>query len=57
MKGEIYTTLVKYYEQSKINESNKAMNIQVISEPDLAREDMPVKPNKKMIIAMGFVWV
>lgn len=55
MKGEIYTTLVKYYEQSKINESNKAMNIQVISEPDLAREDMPVKPNKKMIIMVGFV--
>lgn len=55
MKGEIYTTLVKYYEQSKINESNKAMNIQVISEPDLAREDMPEKPNKKMIIAIGFV--
>lgn len=55
MKGEIYTTLVKYYEQSKINEGNKAMNIQVISEPDLAREDMPEKPNKKMIIAIGFV--
>ena len=55
MKGEIYTTLVKYYEQSKINESNKAMNIQIISEPDLAREDMPAKPNKKMIIAIGFV--
>lgn len=55
MKGEIYTTLVKYYEQSKINESNKAMNIQVISEPDLAREDMPAKPNKKIIIAIGFV--
>lgn len=55
MKGDIYTTLVKYYEQSKINESNKAMNIQVISEPDLAREDMPVKPNKKMIIMVGFV--
>ena len=54
MKGEIYTTLVKYYEQSKINESNKAMNIQVISEPDLAREDMPAKPNKKMIIMVGF---
>lgn len=55
MKGEIYTTLVKYYEQSKINESNKAMNIQIISEPDLAREDMPIKPNKKIIIAIGFV--
>ena len=55
MKGEIYTTLVKYYEQSKINESNKAMDIQIISEPDLAREDMPAKPNKKMIIAIGFV--
>lgn len=55
MKGEIYTTLVKYYEQSKINESNRAMNIQIISEPDLAREDMPAKPNKKIIIAIGFV--
>lgn len=54
MKGEIYTTLVKYYEQSRINESNKAMNIQIISEPDLVREDMPAKPNKKMIIAIGF---
>lgn len=54
MKGEIYTTLVKYYEQSKINESNKAMNIQIISEPDLAREDMPAKPNKKIIIMAGF---
>lgn len=55
MKGEIYTTLVKYYEQNKINESNRAMNIQIISEPDLAREDMPAKPNKKMIIMVGFV--
>lgn len=55
MKGEIYTTLVKYYEQSKINETNKAMNIQIISEPDLSREDMPAKPNKKIIIAIGFV--
>ena len=55
MKGEIYTTLVKYYEQSKINESNKAMNIQIISEPDLAKEDMPAKPNKKIIIMAGFV--
>lgn len=54
MKGEIYTTLVKYYEQSKINEADKAMNIQVISEPDLAKEDMPAKPNKKIIIAIGF---
>ena len=54
-KGEIYTTLVKYYEQSKINESNKAMNIQIISEPDLAKEDMPAKPNKKIIIMAGFV--
>lgn len=55
MKGEIYTTLVKYYEQSKINESSKAMNIQIISEPDLAKEDMPVKPNKKIIIMAGFI--
>lgn len=56
MKGEIYTALVKYYEQSRINESNKAMNIQVISEPDLAREDMPAKPNKKLIAVIGFVF-
>ena len=55
MKGEIYTTLVKYYEQNKMNESNRAMNIQVISEPDLAREDMPAKPNKKIIIMAGFI--
>lgn len=54
MKGEIYTTLVKYYEQSKINETNKAMNIQMISEPSLSREDMPAKPNKKLIAAIGF---
>lgn len=54
MKGEIYTTLMKYYEQSKINETDNAMNIQVISEPDLAKEDMPAKPNKKIIIAIGF---
>lgn len=55
MKGEIYTTLVKYYEQSKINETNKAMNIQMISEPSLSREDMPAKPNKKLIIIIGVV--
>lgn len=56
MKDEIYITLVKYYEQSKINETNKSMNIQVISEPNLSREDVPAKPNKKMIIAIGFAF-
>lgn len=54
MKSEIYTTLVKYYEQSKINETNKSMNIQIISEPSLSREDMPSKPNKELIVVVGF---
>lgn len=55
MKSDIYTTLVKYYEQSKINETNKAMNIQIMSEPSLSREDMPAKPNKKLIVVIGIV--
>ncbi len=53
--GEIYTALVKNYEQTRIQEAKESMDIQVIDAADLPREDMPAKPNKKLIAAIGFV--
>ena len=55
IKSDIYTTLVKAYEQTKINEANKAMNIQVVDSANLPSDSMPAKPNKKIIVAIGFV--
>lgn len=53
--SEVYTNLVKAYENTRIQEAQESMDIQVIDAANLPREDMPAKPNKKMIIAIGFV--
>ena len=53
--SEVYTNLVKAYENTRIQEAQESMDIQIIDEANLPREDMPVKPNKKLIAAVGFV--
>ena len=52
---ETYTNLVKSYEGTRIKEAQESMDIQIIDAANLPREDMPVKPNKKLIAAIGFV--
>ncbi|WP_304153758.1 GumC family protein [Megamonas hypermegale] len=52
---ETYTNLVKAYENTRIKEAQDSMDIQVIDAANLPREDMPAKPNKKLIAAIGFV--
>ncbi len=51
----VYDALVKNYEQTRIQEAKESMDIQVIDAANLPREDMPAKPNKKLIAAIGFV--
>lgn len=53
--SEVYTNLVKTYENTRIQEAQESMDIQVIDAANLPREDMPAKPNKKLIAAIGFV--
>ncbi len=53
--SEVYTNLVKAYENTRIQEAKESMDIQVIDAANLPREDMPAKPNKKIIVAIGFV--
>ena len=53
--SEVYTNLVKAYENTRIQEAQESMDIQIIDAANLPREDMPAKPNKKVIIAIGFV--
>ena len=53
--SEVYTNLVKAYENTRIQEAQESMDIQVIDAANLPREDMPAKPNKKIIVAIGFV--
>ena len=52
--SEVYTNLVKAYENTRIQEAQESMDIQVIDAANLPREDMPAKPNKKLIAAIGF---
>lgn len=52
---ETYTNLVKTYENTRIQEAQEYMGIQVVDNANLPREDMPAKPNKKLIVAIGFV--
>lgn len=53
--GQVYTSLVQNYEQTRIQEAKDSMDIQIIDAADLPKEDMPAKPNKKIIVAIGFV--
>lgn len=53
--GQGYTSLVQNYEQTRIQEAKDSMDIQIIDAADLPKEDMPAKPNKKLIVAIGFV--
>lgn len=53
--GQVYTSLVQNYEQTRIQEAKDSMDIQIIDAADLPKEDMPAKPNKKIIAAIGFV--
>ena len=52
--SEVYTNLVKAYENTRIQEAQESMDIQIIDAANLPREDMPAKPNKKIIAAIGF---
>lgn len=53
--SEVYTNLVKAYENTRIQEAQESMDIQIIDAANLPKEDMPVKPKKKIIVAIGFV--
>lgn len=53
--SEVYTNIVKAYENTRIQEAQESMDIQIIDAANLPREDMPAKPNKKLIAAIGFV--
>lgn len=53
--GQVYTSLVQNYEQTRIQEAKDSMDIQIIDAADLPKEDMPVKPNKKIIVIIGFM--
>lgn len=53
--SEVYTNLVKAYENTRIQEAQESMDIQIIDAANLPREDMPAKPNKKIIAAIGFI--
>lgn len=52
---ETYTNLVKSYEGTRIKEAQESMDIQIIDAANLPREDMPAKPNKKLVVAIGFI--
>ena len=54
--SEVYTNLVKAYENTRIQEAQESMDIQIIDAANLPREDMPAKPKKKLIAAIGFVF-
>lgn len=53
--GQVYTSLVQNYEQTRIQEAKDSMDIQIIDAADLPKDDMPAKPNKKLIVVIGFV--
>lgn len=53
--GQVYTSLVQNYEQTRIQEAKDSMDIQIIDAANLPKEDMPAKPNKKLIVAIGFI--
>ena len=54
IKNEVYTNLVKQYEQNRLQAAMDSMDIQVIDAANLPDEDRPVWPRKKLITAIGF---
>lgn len=50
---EVYTVLVKNYEQTRIQEAMESMDIQVVDEADLPKK--PSAPKKMLITAIGGV--
>ena len=52
---ETYTNLVKSYEGTRVKEAQESMDIQIIDAANLPNEDLPAKPKKKIIAAIGFV--
>ena len=55
INNEVYTNLVKNYEQTRIQEAKQSMDIQIIDAANLPKVDMPERPNKKLIIVIGFL--
>ena len=55
MKENIYTSLVKQCEDSKIKEAMESMDVQIIDPADLPDEDKPASPKKLLFTAVGFV--
>ena len=55
IKNEVYTNLVKQYEQKRLQAAMESMDIQVIDPADLPDVEKPVAPRKKLITAIGFV--
>lgn len=53
--GNVYTALVENYQQTKVQEAKLSMDIQVVDPAQLPKEDMPAKPNKRLIILIGFL--
>ena len=51
---ERYLQLMRNYENAKVGEIQKAVEISTVGE-DNTLDETPVKPNKKIIIAIGFV--
>lgn len=51
---ERYLQLMRNYENAKMGEVQKAVEVNVVGEANTLQET-PVKPNKKVIIAIGFV--
>ena len=51
---ERYLQLMRNYENAKVGEIQKAVEISTVGEANIL-DETPVKPNKKIIIAIGFV--
>jgi len=55
IKNEVYTNLVKQYEQNKIQAAMESMDIQIIDPANLPDIERPAAPRKKLITAIGFL--
>ena len=55
IKNEVYTNLVKQYEQNRLQAAMDSMDIQIIDAANLPDIEKPVAPRKKLITAIGFV--